>query len=148
MMPRIGREALSGALFFLIGLGAILRGRTYGIGTTTHMGPGYFPVTLGTILLVLGVAVALRGLRIPDVLPDFSGALRPLACLVAAIVGFGLIIERGGVLLAILWLVLCACAAGPRFRAIEVILAVLTLGAIACGIFVYGLGLSPGDLLP
>jgi Tripartite tricarboxylate transporter TctB family len=148
MMPRIGREALSGALFCTIGLGAILLGRTYGIGTTTHMGPGYFPVMLGTVLLVLGVAVALRGLRIPDLLPDFSGASRPLVCLVAAIVGFGLMIERSGLLLAVLWLVLCACAAGPRFRAIEVMLSVLTLGAIACGIFVYGLGLSPGDLLP
>src|ERR1700733_5048966 len=126
MMPRIGREALSGALFCTIGLGAILLGRTYGIGTTTHMGPGYFPVMLGTVLLVLGVAVALRGLRIPDLLPDFSGALRPLVCLVAAIVGFGLMIERSGLLLAVLWLVLCACAAGPGFSALEVRLSLLT----------------------
>jgi len=147
-MPRIGREALGGALFAGIGLGAILLGRTYGVGTTSHMGPGYFPVMLGTALMILAAGILLRGLRVPDVPPEFRGALRPLACLVAAIVGFGLIIERGGLLLAVLWLVLCACAAGPRFRAIEVVLSLLVLGAMACGIFVYGLGLSPGELLP
>jgi putative tricarboxylic transport membrane protein len=148
MMMRFGREALSGVLFTGIGIGALLLGRTYGVGTTSHMGPGYFPVLLGTTLAVLGVAIMLRGLRAQDALPDFRPALRPLTCLTAAIVGFALIIETGGLLLAVLWLVLCACGAGPRFRGWEIVLTLAVLGSIACGIFVYGLGLPPSDLLP
>ena len=147
-MLRIGREALSGALFAVIGVGAAWLGRGYGVGTTSHMGPGYFPVLLGGTLAVLGVAILLRGLRIQDLLPEFRTALRPLACLAAAIAGFGLLIERAGLLPAVVWLVLCACTAGPRFRAWEVLLCLVVLGGIACAIFVYGLGLPPGDLLP
>lgn len=147
-MIRLGREALSGALFAVIGVGAALLGRTYGIGTASHMGPGYFPVLLGATLAVLGCAILLRGLRAQDAPPAFLPALRPMACLVAAIVGFGLLVEKGGLLLAVLWLVLCCCAGGPRFRAWEVVVSFLVLTAVACGIFVYGLGLSPGDLLP
>jgi len=147
-MIRLGREALSGVLFIGIGIGAVSLGRTYGVGSTGHMGPGYFPVMLGATLAVLGIAILLRGLRAQDTLPDFGQALRPMACLAVAIIGFGLIVETGGLLLAVLWLVLCACAAGPRFRAWEVLLSLVVLAGIACGIFVYGLGLSPGDLLP
>ncbi len=147
-MIRLGRESLSGVLFAAIGIGAALLGRTYGVGTTSHMGPGYFPVLLGATLAVLGCAILLRGLRGQDALPAFLPALRPMACLVAAIVGFGLVVEAGGLLLAVLWLVLCTCAAGPRFRAWEVVVSFLVLAGAACGIFVYGLGMSPGDLLP
>jgi len=148
MTIRLGREALSGALFAAIGLGALLLGRTYGVGTTTHMGPGYFPVLLGATLALLGLAIMLRGLRAPEALPTFRAALRPLLCLAAAIVGFGALIERSGLLLAVLWLVSCACAAGPRFRAWEVLLSLVVLCGIAGVIFVYGLGLSPSNLLP
>ena len=42
----------------LIGLGASLEGLTYKLGTLTHMGPGFFPVALGVILVVLGMLIA------------------------------------------------------------------------------------------
>jgi len=42
----------------LIGLGACLEGLTYKLGTLTHMGPGFFPVALGVILVVLGMLIA------------------------------------------------------------------------------------------
>lgn len=145
---RVGRDILTGGLFAAVGAGAALQGRTYGVGTTTHMGPGYFPVLLGSILAALGVSIMLRGLRSGSEIPDFWPGLRPLICVVAAIIGFGLLIERGGVLLAVVWLVLCACAAGPRFRGWEIVLSLGVLGGIACVIYVYGLGLSASDLLP
>jgi len=44
---------------FVIGLGAILQGRTYSMGTLSRMGPGFFPVSLGVILALAGAAIAL-----------------------------------------------------------------------------------------
>ena len=42
----------------LLGLGAALEGQRYGIGTLTRMGPGFFPVALGVIMIFLGILIA------------------------------------------------------------------------------------------
>ncbi|REG50978.1 tripartite tricarboxylate transporter TctB family protein [Paraburkholderia sp. BL6669N2] len=51
------KDYLGGALMFLIGLGATVLGSRYRIGTLTDMGPGFFPVSLGIILALSGVAI-------------------------------------------------------------------------------------------
>jgi hypothetical protein len=57
-MPSGNRELYAGALMMLIGLGACIEGLTYKLGTLTHMGPGFFPVALGVILVILGMLIA------------------------------------------------------------------------------------------
>ena len=52
----------AGAMFFLVGLGALWFGREYEVGTAAQMGPGYFPRALGIGLLVFGAIFVLRGL--------------------------------------------------------------------------------------
>jgi len=47
----------------LLGLGAIFRAETYSIGTLSRMGPGFFPVALGAILALAGVAIAISASR-------------------------------------------------------------------------------------
>jgi Tripartite tricarboxylate transporter TctB family len=57
-MPSGNRDLYAGALMMLIGLGACFEGLTYKLGTLTHMGPGFFPVAMGVILVVLGMVIA------------------------------------------------------------------------------------------
>ena len=45
-------------MLMLIGSGAVLEGTTYDVGTLMHMGPGFMPVSLGVILIVLGIFIA------------------------------------------------------------------------------------------
>src|SRR6185312_5466733 len=52
------KDYIGGSLMVLLGLGVILQGTTYEIGALTRMGPGYFPVALGVILVALGLAIA------------------------------------------------------------------------------------------
>lgn len=52
------RDYYSGALMMFIGAGAVLEGQRYGIGTLTRMGPGFFPVALGVILVLIGALIA------------------------------------------------------------------------------------------
>ena len=52
------RDYYAGALVALIGAGAIMEGQSYGIGTLTAMGSGFFPVALGAGLIALGVLMA------------------------------------------------------------------------------------------
>jgi len=56
---KYNRDYYGGALIALLGLYAVLQGRTYGIGTVRNMGPGFFPVAIGVIMTVLGIAIAL-----------------------------------------------------------------------------------------
>ena len=68
------RDYYAGALVALIGAGAILEGRTYGIGTLTDMGSGFFPVALGAGLILMGILMA----AVHSPAPDAHQATRPI----------------------------------------------------------------------
>ena len=59
MAIRNPRDFWSGVLFTLLGVGALVIGSKYTLGTAARMGPGYFPRILGILLIVLGVVSAL-----------------------------------------------------------------------------------------
>jgi hypothetical protein len=54
---KFNRDYYGGALMMAIGLGAIIEGRQYPLGTLSRMGPGFFPVALGAILALVGLAI-------------------------------------------------------------------------------------------
>ncbi len=52
------RDMIGGAVMLAIGLYAALHaGSQYDAGTLNRMGPGYFPVALGILLALIGVAI-------------------------------------------------------------------------------------------
>lgn len=55
---RLKRDYYGGALMVLCGLLAAQDSRHYTIGTLRQMGPGYFPLALGILLIVLGIIIA------------------------------------------------------------------------------------------
>ncbi len=87
------RDYVGGALMVLLGLAAILEGRTYQVGSVSHMGPGFFPVWLGAILACSGLAIIVYAkLFIPrdedeDMLPPEWRAWMLIIASVAAFVG-------------------------------------------------------------
>ena len=56
------RDFYAGGLMILLGLGIALKGTSYRAGTLMHMGPGFLPTTLGVILVLIGIAIAVAGL--------------------------------------------------------------------------------------
>ena len=56
------RDFYAGGLMILLGLGIALKGSTYRLGTLMHMGPGFFPTSLGVLLVLIGIAIAAAGL--------------------------------------------------------------------------------------
>jgi hypothetical protein len=143
----INRPLLRGALFACIGLGAVIIGAGYGIGGSTAMGPGYFPVLSGALLAVMGLADIVRGLR-ANAEPFPRPHLWPVACLACGVIGFGLLIEHGGLLLAVAILVAFAFLASRRVNPLEAVLLFAILVALSGALFVYGLGSPFRDLLP
>jgi hypothetical protein len=55
---RIKRDYYAGALMVLLGLIAANDGTHYPMGTLRQMGPGYFPIALGILLIFLGILIA------------------------------------------------------------------------------------------
>jgi hypothetical protein len=105
------------------------------------MGPGYFPRILGILLIVLGVTIALRALRVRgEAMPRFR--LRPLVVVLGSVVLFGAIVRPLGVALSTVILIVTASAASSEFRPRESLAAGVLLAALAVGVFVIGLQLQ------
>jgi putative tricarboxylic transport membrane protein len=52
------RDYYAGAMIALIGAGAAYQGSGYGIGTLSHMRPGFFPTAIGIAMVLVGAAIA------------------------------------------------------------------------------------------
>jgi hypothetical protein len=56
------RDLLAGGTFVAIGLAFAAAASRYQLGSALQMGPGYYPLVLGGLLVVLGIAVAVEGM--------------------------------------------------------------------------------------
>ena len=98
---RIKRDYYAGALMILIGLIAAQDARNYSIGSLHHMGPGYFPVALGVILVFLGVLIAgtaSTGAAADDESTPIHVEWRGWACVIAGPILFIVFATFGGLL--------------------------------------------------
>jgi hypothetical protein len=135
------RDFVAGAIFIAIGIATIALGSRYTLGTAARMGPGYFPRILGILLIVLGGILALRALRVRGApLPPFHW--RPLVIVLGSVVLFGAIVQKVGVALATVILIVTASAASREFRPRESLVVGVALAALAVGVFVVGLQLQ------
>ena len=134
------QDALAGLLF--IGLGAIgfAIALGYKFGTAIEMGPGYFPRILSLILIGFGIVTFVRGVRSGAQI-DGVWAWLPLALLTLSIVLFGFLIERLGLVPALVALFFIAAYAGHEFRAREVLVLTVVMSVFAAVVFVWGLKL-------
>lgn len=88
------QDFYAGLLFCAVG-GAFAWGATnYDIGSAAEMGPGYFPLVLGMLLVGLGVAITANAFGHPNADARTIGpwAWRPLICIVLANVLFGVLL--------------------------------------------------------
>jgi hypothetical protein len=137
---RNNRDFIAGLLFVVIGALAVVLARDYPIGTTMRMGPGYFPTVLGAILFLFGAYVLVRGIRSGEKVKGTWGA-RALALIALSIVLFGFLLDRAGMIPAIVVATLVAAAAGREFRLKEVLLVAIVLSVFSVAVFLYGLKL-------
>lgn len=62
-MARSRDDLYAGGIFLALGAYFAIEARTYELGTPFRMGPGFLPLVLGGVLALLGVAIAVIGLR-------------------------------------------------------------------------------------
>jgi len=135
------KDFFAGLLFIAFGIAAIVIGSRYALGTAARMGPGYFPRILGMLLIALGLALAVRALRISgSPIPAFKW--RPLLIVLGSVVAFGLMVNHAGIVVSTIFLIVAASAASHEFRPRESLIAGAALAALAVGVFVIGLKLQ------
>ena len=144
----LSRPMMRGGLFAVIGIAAAGMGVGYGVGTPTEMGAGFFPVLIGALLAALGVAEMLRTLAAHEAEPLPRFVLRPAICLVCGVIGFGLLIDQQGLLLAVLVLVGFAFLARRGVKILEAIAIYVLLSLLTSALYIYGLGTPASYLLP
>jgi hypothetical protein len=144
MMRRLDRKKLlAGLVFAAVGFAVAAGATRYSLGTMARIGPGGFPLLIGIVLGVLGLAHVVAAFASRDG-PD-GGASRwdgraTLLIPLSAIV-FALTIDKFGLVPAIVAAVFIAALANPKFRLVEALVLCGALAIFGAGLFVYGLNL-------
>lgn len=137
---RNNKDFFAGLLMLAIGAGGFYMALDYPFGTAVRMGPGYFPRVLAGILMAFGLFVLIRGILTSEKVTGKWG-WKPLAFITVSLVAFGFVMDRFGLIPALVVMFFIAALGGHEFKFIEVLILTAVMSAFAVGVFVYGLGL-------
>ena len=140
MRIRLTTDLVTGLFFIALAAFAILYGMRYPLGSMARMGPGYYPLLASSGLMLIGILLVTRSvLRDGDALDKIDP--RPLFLVLAGTLAFGLLIDRIGLVVASVVLVVASRLAERDYRWIETGMLALVLTVFAAAVFLYGLGL-------
>lgn len=134
-------DALAGLLFIAFGLLFGVQALGLEIGTAFRMGPGYFPLVLSGILILLGLAIVASAIH--DRGSDGIGTLawRGVLFILPAPIFFGLTVRGLGFVPAIFLTTLIAALASFKMRLHWALVLAAGVTVFATLVFSYGLGL-------
>jgi putative tricarboxylic transport membrane protein len=133
-------DLLLGGSLIVISLFAFWLVADLRVGTAMRMGPGYMPRMLCWILLGLGAVIALRSVVVHGPRLE-TWALRPIVCVLGAIGLFAFVVDRGGLMLAIVGLFLLASLGDREARWREAVVLAIVVAGVCAILFVKLLGL-------
>lgn len=144
--PRIGAsvpstDLVAGGFSALIGTGGLWLARDWPLGSPTDPGSGAFPVVVCLGLVGLGIWLAARSLIAGGGGRLSTGGLRPTVVITVSVTLFAILLDRAGLFLSIVLLVLIADRAGARPRPLVMLLFGAALAGACALLFVQGLGL-------
>lgn len=131
----------SGLMFIGVGVAFAWGATNYNVGDAARMGPGYFPLILGILMTLIGVAVTLTAMVVDTADGDKIGAWawRPLWYIIAANIVFGILlaglrdfnVPAFGLIVGIYVLTFLAsmAQAGWKFKTTLILATVLAIGS-------------------
>lgn len=133
-------EALCGLLFVIVGCFFAWQSSQMALGTAFRMGPGYFPLVLSGVLVLLGAVILLRAAHIQS--EGFGHiAWRGMIFILAAPVFFGLTVRGLGFVPSLFFTALIAAFASEKMSVKMALLLAVALTIFSVAVFNYGLGL-------
>ena len=137
---RNAKDFWAGVMYLAIGLAAIFIARDYGMGTATKMGPAYFPVVLGGLLALIGVASVVRSFLTKGE-PIGGFALKGILFVCGGTVLFAALLRGAGVVPALMALALVSAYGSIKFRLGTSLALAVGLTAFCVLVFIKGLGI-------
>lgn len=152
MQIKSQKDFFSGLLFIAVGVAFAWGATNYKVGDAARMGPGYFPLLLGVLMAIVGIAVTFAALVVETEDGDKIGsfAWRPLFFIILSNLMFGVLLgglpsiglPYMGMSAAIIALTFIAALAGTEFNFKEVLILSIIL-AVSCYItFIWALKLQ------
>ncbi|WP_323011831.1 tripartite tricarboxylate transporter TctB family protein [Castellaniella sp.] len=152
MQIKSQKDFFSGLLFFMTGAAFAWGAAQYRLGTSAHMGPGYFPLLCSILLMGIGVVLCIKAISLTPQDDGLIGrwALRPVVLITGANILFGILlggwsqlhIPVFGFAVAALILVVVAAMAGPEFKAREALILALILTIGSWLVFIFALNMQ------
>lgn len=134
------RDLVGGFALIVIGLGAAATVlATLRLGTATQMGPGMFPVALGTLLALFGALIMVPAMLRAGEIPSFE--FRPFVTVVISMLAFALSVERFGLAPAIVAVILISSRADAKLSLRGALVLGLSLAVVCSVLFKYAVGL-------
>ncbi len=140
-MGSINRADLAAGLVFVI-IGAVFGLTSLGLdmGSTLRMGPGYFPMLLSVLLVLLGGAICFNSFRQMHIAVE-PYAWRGMVFILGAPVFFGLTVRGLGFVPSIFLTTLLAAFAGLKLRPLQAALLAVAVTLFCTLVFSIALGL-------
>jgi putative tricarboxylic transport membrane protein len=140
MKIKAPKDFWAGVMFIAFGVGFMIVARNYAMGSSVRMGPAYFPMVLGGILAIIGLAIfvksfATNGPPVPRIV------FRPMTLIILAIVLFGIFLKPLGLVVSAAILIGLGAFGGHEFKTKEVAILYAVLVIFSVLVFVKGLGL-------
>ncbi|MFN4329038.1 MAG: tripartite tricarboxylate transporter TctB family protein [Limnobacter sp.] len=139
-MPKDLRDFWSGLLYLIVGAAGYALAQDYEMGTAIKMGPGYFPIVLSGLLMLIGVLAIGRSF-IKEGEPLDGLAVKKILYVTASVVAFALLVEGAGLFIAVLALFVISAAASRFFDWKFSLIVGAGAGVFCCLVFVKGLGI-------
>ena len=142
------KDFFAGLMFMGVGVAFAWGATTYNVGSGARMGPGYFPLMLGVLMAVLGIAITFKALVIETEGGDKIGkwAWKPLVFIILANLLFGVLLAglpsikfpAFGMIIAIYALTFIASLAEPGWKVKNtfVLATVLAIGSYVAFVMV------------
>lgn len=135
------KDLLAGLIFVGFGLAFGYAALSYEIGTALRMGPGYFPLILAGIIIVLGVVTLLQSASGPDKTPIGRAQWLALVLILGGLAFFGLTVRGLGLAPALFVSTFLSAFASERTGVGGALAMAAGLVLISMLIFVWALGL-------
>ncbi|MGN7869708.1 tripartite tricarboxylate transporter TctB family protein [Paracoccus sp. 22332] len=139
--PKDGTDIAAGLLFMAIAAFFAWQSLGLEMGTSTRMGPGYFPMVLSGLLFILGAISLVKAFERADDEPFGRIAWRGILFILPAPIFFGLTVRGLGFVPALFITTLIASQASMRMRPLAALILAIIVTIMSTLIFSYGLGL-------
>ncbi len=149
-MNKWTKDHSGGVLLIAVGAAVVIAGVGYGMGSLRQMGSGFFPVVLGVLMALVGVALLATAPRAADAAtaeppPETAHLAGPVVqwrgwlCILGGVLAFVVLGEHGGLVPASFAAVFIA-ALGDRSNSVRAAAALAAL-MTALGVLVFHYGL-------